>query len=185
MGETSTLGTPSGQLHHRRRAHDRALGAAHADDGGQPALPIQLHRQFLQRLAHPGHSLAAAAGSAQLLDGGAAVDGRLRPADVMLVQRDAKRLAQDAGIHDGGVQPQRLQPVAQIADLSAFGVQRSDDENCFSHRNALQAVMEATDPASQVAARLELTSQGVSSCHASIWRQVTPVYLLTFLHAYS
>ena len=80
-------------------------------------------KERLLEFLRNAHGTAAAAGIAQLVDGEATVLCGLRPADVVLrVQRDAQWLAQDAGIDHRGGEPQRLQAVAQVGYLCAFGI---------------------------------------------------------------
>ena len=51
------------------------------------------------------------------------------------VRDDIERLAQDARIHDDGLQPQRLEPIPQIRDLGSLGIQGADDDDGFSHES--------------------------------------------------
>src|SRR5690606_823406 len=119
-----------GQHHHAGRAHHRAFRAAHAHNGVELALAVELGDELPEPGAHLLDGFAPAARVLHGLDGRVGVGGGLRVGDV---RHDADRLAEDARVDHGGAQAEIADAVAQVGDLGAFGVQRADDDDVLWH----------------------------------------------------
>ena len=130
---TISFGHADGQRVHRAGAHQAALGAAEAERAVEPALGEQPQADG----AHPGehalHGGAARAGAAHPVE---LVARRRRDLGVRDVRHDPRGLAEDPGVDHDRPRPEREQPVADVGDLGALGVERADQRDPGALRHA-------------------------------------------------
>ncbi len=98
----------------------------------------RLEREPPQAGQHAVHGLAAAARRPQRLDRRAAEPRHFRARDV---RDDVERPAENAGVGHDRPKAQRLEAVADVGDLRAFGIERADEEDRLHITCACRSVL--------------------------------------------
>ena len=125
-GVTITLGTPSGRPIIALAPSTAPSAPPSVSDRVELPVAISLERQPPQARQHAVHGLTAAARRPQRLDRRPAEPRDFRARDV---RDDVERPAENAGVGDDRPQAQRLEPVADVGDLRALGIERADEED--------------------------------------------------------